>query len=113
MNQGQLLFLNGSDVDAERTVTEALQLSLEPSAQLEGRFYLLAHTHADPERHFRMIHRLIESGGRLRWAVERNIELVRKSDDRKADLLQQLADACRRGDVRQLAATQGEWLQRR
>jgi tetratricopeptide (TPR) repeat protein len=87
LNLAQLLFVNGEHLEAKKQLGEAMKLGLDDSAQLEAQFYLLCHTEAESEPVFRLTRSLLERGAQLNWDVQANIQIVEKSDKRRAELL--------------------------
>jgi hypothetical protein len=81
------LFVNGEHLEAKKQLGEAMKLGLDDSAQLEAQFYLLCHTEPESEPVFRLTRSLLERGAQLNWDVQANIQIVEKSDKRRAELL--------------------------
>jgi Tfp pilus assembly protein PilF len=92
LNLAQLLLAKGSMVEGEKKLHEALRLELDLSARVEGQFYLLAHTTANPRDVFDAIGNLRGKGAKLDWNVQPNIDAVRKNSVESADILALLAD---------------------
>jgi tetratricopeptide (TPR) repeat protein len=88
LNLAQLLFLDGEEEQARDQLEVALSLGLESSAQLEAQVYLLCHTDSSPDAVAREVKSLLESGARLHWDVNKNIELLMSHDPERAALAQ-------------------------
>jgi Tfp pilus assembly protein PilF len=79
LNLSQLLFINGDTNGAEKELERAFSLGLEKSAQIEGELYRLAHTPSDPSEVIGRLRSILNDNGKLKWNVERNIEILKKA----------------------------------
>jgi len=98
LNLAQLLFLLGDADQAEGQLAEAVKLGLDGAARLEAAFYQAAHTEAYPSVVLQRIRTLLDAGARLAWDVSPNIELVGRTDSKRATFLRQL-EAAMKGEL--------------
>lgn len=88
LNLAQLLFIWGETAEANKHLHLAAERGLQPGAELEAVLYRLAHHDVDIGPALRRIGKLCAEGARLDWDVSKTLEVVARSDRRKAAQLE-------------------------
>ena len=90
LNLAQLLFIRGETREPTGLLSRALSQSLNDSENLEAQFYRLAHTNDDSNEIVASMRASFDSGARLTWNVDGNVETVRRENAARATLLEKL-----------------------
>jgi tetratricopeptide (TPR) repeat protein len=109
LNLAQLLFVRGEKKEPNDLLSRALSSGLSDSDNLEAQFYRLAHTDADSTDIIASMRASLAKGGRLKWDMVKNVEVVRAESARRGDLLQMVWNVLRGDEPDALDNVRNEW----